>query len=76
MLSASRNEFQRIQQQLEREKFPSLFLGEPQQAFYELSREDQAAYEKKRLSNFRQGFFSAFMNLNEYWGDIRNEVFK
>ncbi|XP_033149828.1 DNA polymerase epsilon catalytic subunit A [Drosophila busckii] len=52
MLPASRNEFQRIQQQLETEKFPSLFPGGPTRAFHELSKEDQAAYEKKRLSDY------------------------
>ncbi|KAH8310400.1 hypothetical protein KR044_001123, partial [Drosophila immigrans] len=52
MLPASRNEFQRIQQQLETEKFPSLFPGGPNRAFHELSKEDQAAYEKKRLSDY------------------------
>uniref|UniRef100_A0A182REB1 DNA polymerase epsilon catalytic subunit n=1 Tax=Anopheles funestus TaxID=62324 RepID=A0A182REB1_ANOFN len=52
MLPASRNEFQRIQQQLETEKFPPLFPGGPQRAFHELSREDQANYEKKRLSDY------------------------
>ncbi|XP_068152320.1 DNA polymerase epsilon catalytic subunit 1 [Drosophila tropicalis] len=52
MLPASRNEFQRIQQQLETEKFPPLFPGGPTRAFHELSKEDQAAYEKKRLSDY------------------------
>ncbi|XP_017476166.1 PREDICTED: DNA polymerase epsilon catalytic subunit A isoform X2 [Rhagoletis zephyria] len=52
MLPATRNEFQRIQQQLETEKFPPLFPGGPTRAFHELSREDQAAYEKKRLSDY------------------------
>lgn len=49
---ASRSEFQRIQQQLETEKFPPLFPGGPNRAFHELSREDQAAYEKKRLTEY------------------------
>ncbi|XP_037953438.1 DNA polymerase epsilon catalytic subunit 1 [Teleopsis dalmanni] len=52
MLPASRSEYQRIQQQLENEKFPPLFAGGPTRAFHELSREDQAAYEKKRLSDY------------------------
>ncbi|XP_012159069.1 DNA polymerase epsilon catalytic subunit A [Ceratitis capitata] len=52
MLPATRNEFQRIQQQLETEKFPPLFPGGPTRAFHELSREDQAAYEKKRLTDY------------------------
>lgn len=52
MLPASKNEFQRIQQQLETEKFPPLFPNGPNRAFHELSKEDQAAYEKKRLSDY------------------------
>lgn len=51
-MPASRNEFQRIQQQLETEKFPPLFPGGPNRAFHEISREDQAIYEKKRLSEY------------------------
>ncbi|CAO1425761.1 unnamed protein product [Diamesa tonsa] len=52
MMPATRSEFQRIQQQLETEKFPPLFPGGLTRAFHELSREDQAAYEKKRLSDY------------------------
>ncbi|XP_055615917.1 DNA polymerase epsilon catalytic subunit 1 isoform X2 [Toxorhynchites rutilus septentrionalis] len=52
MLPATRNEFQRIQQQLETEKFPPLFPGGQPRAFHELSKEDQANYEKKRLSDY------------------------
>lgn len=52
MLPANKNEFQRIQQQLETEKFPPIFPGGPQRAFHELSKEDQAAYEKKRLQDY------------------------
>lgn len=52
MLPASKNEYQRIQQQLETEKFPPLFPGGPNRAFHELSKEDQAAYEKKRLNDY------------------------
>lgn len=51
-MPASRNEYYRIQQQLETEKFPSKFPGEPQRAFHQLSRDDQAEYEKKRLSDY------------------------
>lgn len=51
-MPAGRNEFQRIQQQLETEKFPPLFPGGPNRAFHEMSREDQATYEKKRLSEY------------------------
>lgn len=52
MLPPTRNEYQRIQQQLETEKFPPLVPGGPQRAFHELSKEDQAAYEKKRLTDY------------------------
>lgn len=52
MLPAKRSEFQRIQQQLETEKFPPLFPGGANRAFHELSREDRAAFEKKRLSDY------------------------
>lgn len=52
MLPASRNEYQRIQQQLETEKFPPFLPGGRPRAFHELSKEDQAAYEKKRLSDY------------------------
>lgn len=52
MLPASRSEFQRIQQQLETEKFPSLYPNGPTRAFHELSREDRAGFEKKRLSDY------------------------
>lgn len=52
MLPATKNEFQRIQQQLETEKFPPILPGGPQRAFHELSKEDQAAYEMKRLKDY------------------------
>lgn len=52
MLPATKNEYQRIQQQLETEKFPPLFPNGPSRAFHELSKEDQAAYEKKRLNDY------------------------
>ena len=51
-MPATRGEFQRIQQQLENEKFPPLFPGQPYRAFHQLSREDQAAKEKQRLSDY------------------------
>ncbi|XP_060547856.1 DNA polymerase epsilon catalytic subunit A [Pantherophis guttatus] len=51
-MPASRSEFHRIQQQLESEKFPALFPNGPPRAFHELSREDQAKYEKKRLADY------------------------
>lgn len=51
-MPASRNEFERIKQQLETEKFPPQFPGGAMRAFHQLSREDQAAAEKKRLSEY------------------------
>ncbi|KAL8180571.1 UNVERIFIED_CONTAM: hypothetical protein K2H54_028004, partial [Gekko kuhli] len=51
-MPASRGEYHRIQQQLESEKFPSLFPDGPPRAFHELSREEQAKYEKKRLTDY------------------------
>ena len=47
---ASKNEYHRIQQQLENEKFPPAMPGGNPRAFHEMSREDQAMYEKKRLA--------------------------
>lgn len=52
MLPASRSEYQRIQQQLETEKFPPMFPNGPVRAFHELSLVDQAEYEKKRLTDY------------------------
>ncbi|CAN7982572.1 unnamed protein product [Ixodes hexagonus] len=49
---ASRAEFQRIQQQLETERFPPAQPGLPQRAFHELPREERAAVEKKRLADY------------------------
>ncbi|XP_026333322.1 DNA polymerase epsilon catalytic subunit A [Hyposmocoma kahamanoa] len=51
-LPATRSEYQRIQQQLETEKFPPLHPGGPPRAFHALPKEDQAAYEKKRLADY------------------------
>ncbi|XP_063000312.1 DNA polymerase epsilon catalytic subunit A [Elgaria multicarinata webbii] len=51
-MPASRSEYHRIQQQLESEKFPSLFPDGPPRAFHVLSREEQAKYEKKRLADY------------------------
>jgi DNA polymerase epsilon subunit 1 len=34
------------------EKFPPQFPGGPQRAFHELSKEERAMYEKKRLSEY------------------------
>ncbi|KAH0625488.1 hypothetical protein JD844_015027, partial [Phrynosoma platyrhinos] len=51
-MPASRSEYHRIQQQLESEKFPSLFPDGQPRAFHELTREEQAKYEKKRLADY------------------------
>ncbi|ESO90687.1 hypothetical protein LOTGIDRAFT_217825 [Lottia gigantea] len=51
-MPASRNEFHRIQQQLENEKFPPFFPGGEQRAFHQLNREEQATIEKKRLADY------------------------
>ncbi|XP_014670833.1 PREDICTED: DNA polymerase epsilon catalytic subunit A-like [Priapulus caudatus] len=51
-MPASRNEYHRIQQQLENEKFPPFFPGGAQRAFHQLSKLDQSAQEKKRLSEY------------------------
>ena len=42
----------RIQQQLETEKFPPKFPGEPNRAFHQLNKEEQATFEKKRLAEY------------------------
>lgn len=49
-MPASRNEFQRIQQQLENERFPGAKPGDPYRAFNELNNEEQAEIEKKRCT--------------------------
>ncbi|XP_008934990.1 PREDICTED: DNA polymerase epsilon catalytic subunit A-like, partial [Merops nubicus] len=46
------SEYHRIQQQLESEKFPPLAPEGAPRAFHELSREEQAKYEKKRLADY------------------------
>ncbi|KAI9558619.1 hypothetical protein GHT06_015407 [Daphnia sinensis] len=51
-MPATRGEFQRIQQQLENEKFPPVVPGMPTRAFHQLSREEQSAKEKQRLSEY------------------------
>uniref|UniRef100_A0A8B9M2Z8 DNA polymerase epsilon catalytic subunit n=1 Tax=Accipiter nisus TaxID=211598 RepID=A0A8B9M2Z8_9AVES len=51
-MPASRSEYHRIQQQLESEKFPPLSPEGAPRAFHELSREEQAKYEKKRLADY------------------------
>lgn len=51
-MPATRSEFHRIQQQLETEKFPSEYPGGQPRAFHQLSKEEQAMYEKKRLTEY------------------------
>ena len=51
-MPASKNEYHRIQQQLENEKFPPQFPGGAPRAFHELNREEQASYEKKCLADY------------------------
>lgn len=51
-MPATKNEFQRIQQQLENEKFPSSMPGGGMKPFHELTREEQAEIEKKRLQEY------------------------
>lgn len=48
-MPATKNEYHRIQQQLETEKFPPLVPGGPRRAFHQLSKQEQADLEKKRL---------------------------
>lgn len=51
-MPATKNEYYRIQQQLETEKFPSQYPGGQPRAFHQLSRQEQADLEKKRLSAY------------------------
>ncbi|KAJ8035463.1 DNA polymerase epsilon catalytic subunit A [Holothuria leucospilota] len=51
-MPASRNEYYRIQQQLESEKIPPSEPGGPPRVFHELSKEEQASLEKKRLADY------------------------
>lgn len=48
-MPATRSEYQRIQLQLETEKFPPETPGAPPRAFHQLAAQQQADYEKKRL---------------------------
>ena len=50
LVPATKSEYNRIQQQLENEKFPPAMPGQLQRAFHQLTREEQANYEKKRLA--------------------------
>ena len=52
VMPASRSEYQRIQQQLETEKFPPKFPGGEHRAFHELNKEEQAKFEKTRLVEY------------------------
>ena len=52
IMPASRNEFYKVQYQLETEKFPPLFPGGSQRAYHELTREERATAEKKRLGEY------------------------
>lgn len=46
---ANYNEYQNIRQQLEVEKMPGRFPGDPPRSFHQLAPFEQAAQEKKRL---------------------------
>ncbi|XP_068968210.1 DNA polymerase epsilon catalytic subunit 1 [Bombus flavifrons] len=50
--TATLSEYQRMQQQLENEKFPPQFPGGARRAYHELSKEEQVSYEKKRLTEY------------------------
>uniref|UniRef100_T1J6P1 DNA polymerase epsilon catalytic subunit n=1 Tax=Strigamia maritima TaxID=126957 RepID=T1J6P1_STRMM len=65
-MPASRNEFYRIQQQLEMEKFPPFAPGGPPRAFHQLPKEEQAAIEKKRLAEYcRKAYKKVHITRNE-----------
>lgn len=75
-MPATRNEFYRIQQQLENEKFPPQYPDGPLRAFHELSKEEQAAIEKKRLAGRRSFFFFKLTVKNEvlFWFQQLNTI--
>lgn len=52
VVPATRGEYQRIQQQLETEKFPPQHPGGTARAFHQLSRVEQSELEKQRLSTY------------------------
>ncbi|XP_018496572.1 DNA polymerase epsilon catalytic subunit A [Galendromus occidentalis] len=58
MMPATRAEFQRIQQQLETETFVSPINPKKRVPFHELSDEDRAAIEKKRLQDYCRRAYS------------------
>lgn len=49
---ANYNEYQNIKQQLEVERMPGRFPGDPPRSFHQLSAAEQAQAEKKRLAGF------------------------
>ncbi|CAG0912824.1 unnamed protein product [Notodromas monacha] len=51
-MPATRNEYYRIQRQLEGERFPPFEPGGPMRAFHQLSREERAEAEKRRLGDY------------------------
>jgi DNA polymerase epsilon subunit 1 len=51
-MPATKSEFQRIQQQLENEKFPPLKKGDSMRSFHQMNAEEQAEVEKKRLQEY------------------------
>lgn len=66
VVPASRSEFQRIQQQLEMEKFPPENPGGHPRAFHQLSKEERASYEKKRLVEYcRKAYKKVHITQNE-----------
>jgi len=58
---ATKSEYNRIQQQLENEKFPPAMPGGPQRAFHQLTREEQAGYEKKRLAGMYNVLYVSYL---------------
>ncbi|OQV25773.1 DNA polymerase epsilon catalytic subunit A [Hypsibius exemplaris] len=56
-MPAKISDLHRVQQQLENEKFPSDKPGGPPRAFHQLTREEKAKEEKKRLTEWCRGNF-------------------
>lgn len=52
LVPASRAEFQRIQQQLQIEKFPPVLGSDTPRAFHQLTKEERAIFERKRISDY------------------------
>jgi DNA polymerase epsilon subunit 1 len=52
IVPATRSEYQRIQQQLEMERFPPEVPGGPPRAFHQLPKTERAELERKRLSEY------------------------